>query len=158
MLEQKMYSTSTTDWDRDVTIRTTGYHEAAYALLRITFGMVFLFSGLSKIIAGIGNVAGQQVQQFEGKLPAVLVTAFFYILPFLEVAAGALLVLGLFNAVALILSGLLLAALTFGTVIKGDHATVAHNVSYAFMNSALLWLANYNGYSLDHLLRRGRRY
>lgn len=48
------------------------------------------------------------------------------------------------------------AALMFGTVMKGDSPTVAHNVSYALVNSALLWLAGYYGYSLDQLSPRGR--
>jgi hypothetical protein len=91
-----------------------------------------------------------------GKLPSMLVGLFFYALPFVEVAVGAMLVLGLFNVLALILSGLLLTALRFGTVMKGDFPTTAHNVSYALVNSALLRLASYNGYSLDRLLHRGR--
>jgi thiosulfate dehydrogenase [quinone] large subunit len=124
----------------------------------VTLGVVFLFSGFGKFMAGIGNFAGQQTEQFAGKLPSVLVAGFFYVLPFVEVAVGALLVLGLFNVFALIMSGLLLTALTFGTVMKGDFPTVAHNVSYALVNSALLWLANYNGYSLDRLLGGRRKY
>jgi thiosulfate dehydrogenase (quinone) large subunit len=156
MLEQRMYSTVTADWDREKALPAPAHREAAYALLRVTLGTVFLFSGLGKLMAGIASIAGQQAQQFEGKLPAFLVTAFFYVLPFVEVAVGALLVLGLFNVLALITSGLLLAALTFGTVMKGDFPTVAHNVSYALVNAALLWLANHNGYSLDRLLGRGR--
>ena len=154
MLEQRMYPATTTDWDKNVAVRAPFYREAAYALLRITLGVVFLFSGFGKFMQGVGNLAAEQSAQFSGKLPSMLVVPFFYALPFVEVAVGALLVLGLLNVFALILSGLLLAALTFGTVMKGDFPTVAHNVSYALVNSALLWLAGYNGYSLDRLLRR----
>jgi len=156
MLDQKMYSTTTTDWDRKVAARAPFYQEAAYALLRVTLGVVFLFSGFGKLMAGIGSLATEQSQQFAGKLPSLLVIPFFYVLPFAELAIGALLVLGLFNVLALLASGLLLAALTFGTVMKGDFPTVAHNVSYALVNSALLWLASYNGYSLDRLFGRSR--
>jgi thiosulfate dehydrogenase [quinone] large subunit len=156
MLEQRTFNQTTTDWDRDVVVRAPLYREAAYALLRITLGVVFLFSGFGKFMQGIGTLAAEQSGQFAGKLPSMLVVPFFYALPFVEVAIGALLVLGLLNVFALILSGLLLAALTFGTVMKGDFPTVAHNVSYALVNSALLWLASYNGYSLDRLLHRGR--
>lgn len=156
MLDQRTLPETTADWDREVAVTNPAYRKAAYALLRLTLGIVFLFSGVSKFMAGLGNLAGEQAQQFAGKLPVPLVTAFFYVLPFIEVAIGALLVLGLFNGFALILSGLLLAALTFGTVMKGDFATAAHNVSYALVNAALLWFAYYNGYSLDCLLRRSR--
>jgi thiosulfate dehydrogenase [quinone] large subunit len=92
-------------------------------------------------------------QQFAGKLPMFLVSPFAYVLPSAEVAIGALLVIGLFTGMALVLSGVLLAALTFGTVMAGEFPTAAHNVSYALVNFVLLWLAGYNEYSLDRLLR-----
>jgi len=158
MLEQSTFRHTATDWDRGVPVTAPARSEAAYALLRVTLGLVFLFAGLGKFMAGIGSIAGQQAEQFAGKLPSVLVVMFFYVLPFVEVAVGAMLVLGLFNAFALVTSGLLLAALTFGTVMKGDFPTAAHNVFYALINSALLWLSDYNGYSLDRLLAGRRKY
>jgi thiosulfate dehydrogenase [quinone] large subunit len=94
-------------------------------------------------------------QRFAGKLPAALVLPFAYTLPFMEVLFGTLILLGLFNSIALVLSGLLLLALTFGTVMLGDAPTVAHNLQYALVNFVLLWLTDYNGYSIDRL-RRGR--
>jgi hypothetical protein len=36
----------------------------------------------------------------------------------------------------------------------GDLPTVAHNVQYALVNFALLFFADYNGYSLDRLRRK----
>jgi len=56
---------------------------------------------------------------------------------------------------ALTLSGLLLAALTFGTVMLGDFPTVAHNVQYGLVNFILLWLADLNKFSIDHLRKGG---
>ena len=131
------------------------YREAAYALLRVTLGVVFLFSGVGKFIGGIGNFADKMQQQFAGKLPSALVTPFSYALPFMEVLFGALIVLGLFGGFALVLSGLLLLALTFGTVMQNDFPTVAHNTQYALVNFVLLWLVDYNGYSVDRLRRGG---
>ena len=130
--------------------------ETAYALLRVTVGVMFLFFGVGKFLGGVGNFAGGMTERFAGKLPAALVTPFAYTLPFAEVTLGALIQLGLFNVPALSLSGLLLVALTFGTVMLGDAPTVAHNVQYALVNFALLFFADYNGYSLDRLLRRKR--
>jgi thiosulfate dehydrogenase [quinone] large subunit len=103
-------------------------------------------------MGGVGNFAGNLEQQFAGKLPMFLVTPFAYVLPFVEVLLGALLVIGLFSSTVLIASGLLLMALTFGTVMEGEFPTVANNVMYALVNAALLWAADYNRYSLDHLL------
>jgi thiosulfate dehydrogenase [quinone] large subunit len=131
------------------------HREAAYALLRVTLGVIFLFFGIGKFMGGIANFADGMNQHFAGKLPSALVLAFGYTLPFAEVLIGSLLLLGLFTRIALVLSGLLLLALTFGTVMLGDAPTVAHNLQYALVNFILLYLADYNGYSIDRL-RRGK--
>lgn len=133
----------------------SNHREAAYALLRVTLGVVFLFYGVGKFMGGVGNFAAGMEQHFAGKLPSALVLPFAYTLPFMEVTFGALILLGLFNSIALVLSGLLLLALTFGTVMLGDAQTSAHNLQYALVNFVLLWFADYNGYSVDRL-RRGR--
>jgi hypothetical protein len=56
--------------------------------------------------------------------------------------------------VSLTLSGLLLAALTFGTVMLGEFPTVAHNVQYGLVNFVLLWLSDLNRFSIDHVRKR----
>jgi thiosulfate dehydrogenase [quinone] large subunit len=129
------------------------HREAAYALLRITFGVVFLFNGVGKLMGGVGNFVGGMNQRFAGKLPAILVMPFSYTLPFAELLLGALIVFGLFTRLSLVLTGLLLAALTFGTVMLADFGTVAHNTQYALVNFVLLWLVDLNRYSLDGLFR-----
>src|SRR5881227_224406 len=95
------------------------HREAAYALLRVTLGVVFLFYGVGKLMGGVGSFAAGMEKHFAGKLPG-----------------------------ALVLSGLLLVALTFGTVMLGDAPTVAHNLQYALINFVLLWFADYNGFSV----------
>lgn len=129
------------------------HREAAYALLRVTLGVIFLFYGIGKFMGGIGNFAGGMNQHFAGKLPSALVLPFAYALPFLEVIIGALLVLGLFQVGALILAALTMLGLVFGTVMLGDAPTVAHNLQYAFVIFLLLYLAEHNGYSVDRLRR-----
>ena len=131
------------------------HREIAYALLRVTLGVVFLFNGVGKFMGGLGNFVGGMNQRFAGKLPAALVMPFAYALPFIEVLCGTLLLLGLFSAAALVLSGLLLVALTFGTVMLNDFPTVAHNTQYALVNFVLLWFVEHNGYSVDRLRRGG---
>ena len=125
----------------------------AYALLRIGLGVMFLFFGIGKFMGGIGNFAGGMNEHFSGKLPSVIVLPFSYTLPFAEVILGALILAGLFTRTALTLSGLLLIGLTVGTVILGDAPTVAHNLQYVFVNCALLWLCDSNGFSIDSLLK-----
>ena len=85
------------------------HRESAYGLLRVTFGAVFLFFGVGKFIGGIANFVGGMNQHFSGKLPAAMVMPFAYAIPFCEVAAGGLIVLGLFTRIGLTISGVLLS-------------------------------------------------
>ena len=126
----------------------------AYALTRITYGVIFLFYGIGKIRGGVSNFVGGMNQQFSGKLPAAMVMPFAYFIPFAETISGALILLGLFTRVGLTLSGLLLIGLTFGVVILGQAPTVAHNLQYVLLNFLLLWLVDLNRYSVDGLLAR----
>jgi thiosulfate dehydrogenase [quinone] large subunit len=130
------------------------HREVAYALLRATMGVIFLFYGINKFISGVGNFVGTMNQQFSGKLPAFMVMPFAYAIPFAEVTAGALILFGLFTRLGLVISGLLLIGLTFGMVMLGQAPTVAHNLQYGLVNFVLLWLVDLNRYSLDSLLRR----
>lgn len=130
------------------------HREVAYALLRVTMGVIFLFYGINKFISGVGNFVGTMNQQFSGKLPAFMVMPFAYAIPFAEVTAGALILFGLFTRLGLVISGLLLIGLTFGMVMLGQAPTVAHNLQYGLVNFVLLWLVDLNRYSLDSLLRR----
>ena len=130
------------------------HREAAYALLRVTLGVVLLFFGIGKFMAGLGNFVGGMNQHFAGKLPAIIVMPFAYAIPFCEVIAGLLILLGLFTRVGLVVFGLLIIGLTFGTVMLGDAPTVAHNLQYALVNFVLLWLVDLNRYSIDGLMRR----
>ena len=122
-----------------------------FALLRVTFGVVFLFAGIGKFMGGLGSFVGGMNQHFSGKLPAIMVMPFAYVLPFGEVTAGTLILLGLLTRLGLTISGLLIIGLTFGTVMLNDFPTVAHNVQYALVNFVLLWLTDLNRYSLDSL-------
>jgi len=130
------------------------HREAAYALLRATLGVVLLFFGIGKFMAGLSNFVGGMNQHFAGKFPAVMVMPFAYAIPFCEVTAGLLILLGLFTRAGLVLFGLLIIGLTFGTVMLGDAPTVAHNLQYALVNFVLLWLVDLNRYSIDGLMRR----
>jgi thiosulfate dehydrogenase [quinone] large subunit len=129
------------------------HREAAYVILRLTFGVIFVTTGTAKFIGGIGNFVGGMNQRFAGKLPAIMVMPFAYAIPFCEVTAGALILLGLFTRVGLTISGLLLIGLTFGVVVLGDAPTVAHNLQYALINFLLLWLVDLNRCSIDGLMR-----
>jgi thiosulfate dehydrogenase (quinone) large subunit len=128
--------------------------EIAYALTRITLGVILLFYGIGKFMGGISGFVGGMNQQFSGKLPAFMVMPFAYFIPFAETISGALILFGLFTRVGLILFGLLLFGLSFGLVILGQAPIVAHNLQYLVVNFVLLWFLEHNRFSLDSLFRR----
>src|SRR5713226_4267526 len=130
------------------------HREAAYALLRVTLGIIFLFYGIGKFVGGISSFVGGMNQQFSGKLPAAMVMPFAYFIPFAETISGTLILFGLFTRVGLTLSGLLLIGLTFGLVMLGQAPIVAHNLQYVLLNFVLLWFVDLNRYSVDGLLSR----
>jgi thiosulfate dehydrogenase [quinone] large subunit len=127
------------------------HREAGYALMRVSYGVIFLFYGIGKFMGGLANFVGGMNQQFSGKLPAFMVMPFAYVLPFGEMVSGALILLGLFTRAGLIISGLLLVGLTFGLVMLGRADDVAHNLIYALANFVLLWFCDLNRLSLDRL-------
>src|SRR6267143_5985944 len=128
--------------------------ETAYALMRITYGVIFLLYGIGKFRGGISNFVGGMNQQFSGKLPAAMVMPFAYFIPFAETISGLLILLGLFTRAGLTLSGVLLIGLTFGLVMLGQAPIVAHNLQYVLVNFVLLWFVDMNRYSVDGLLAR----
>ena len=128
--------------------------ETAYALMRITYGVIFLFYGIGKFMGGLSNFVGGMNQQFSGKLPAFMVMPFAYAIPFCETISGVMIVLGLFTRAGLTLSGLLLIGLTFGVVMLGHPDVVAHNLIYVLVNFVLLWFVDLNRFSIDGLLGR----
>lgn len=130
------------------------HRELAYALLRVTVGVMFLFYGVGKLMIGPGAFAAGLAERFSGSLPAALVLPFGWVLPFIEVTVGTLLILGLFSTVALIAAAVLMIGLTFGAVMEPNPPTVADNVNFALVLAALLFLSEHNGYSLDRR-RRG---
>ncbi|MBI3666643.1 MAG: DoxX family membrane protein [Acidobacteria bacterium] len=87
-------------------------------------------------------------------LPPASVYLFAVTLPFFEVTAGSLLILGLFTRFAAALGGLLVTALTIGLTISGDAHGVALNLVYAMALFILLYLVDENELSLDRLRKR----
>ncbi len=128
--------------------------QIAYVILRATLGLAFLTFGASKIfIIGTENFAGYMMGEFSGLLPEFMLIPFVWSLPFIELTLGILVLLGLFSLISLATTGTLIAVLTFGAVLSGDPATVAHNMIYAIIIFFLLWNINANHWSLDTKVR-----
>ncbi len=136
------------------------YEGAAAFLLRLSLGVLFFMAGFGKFMAPgpVAEISDKMMESFaETFLPSGLTWLFLVVLPYLELALGAILIVGLFVRESLIVCGLLLLSLSFGKMVQGDHATVAQNMNYVFMTGVALWFsARDNVYSLDYLM--GRRH
>ena len=130
--------------------------EWAFLLLRLSLGLLFLIAGLGKFINGYSGVVSGIVGGFEGTwLPIFMVKPYAYALPFVEVAIGALLVVGFLTRPVLVLTGFTLLSLAFGMMVQGNHGTVSNNLIYVAMTAAALGLSEFNRYSVDRLLGCG---
>lgn len=127
----------------------------AYALLRITIGVIFLTFGATKLfVTGLDNFAGYMAVQFEGLIPAVLLTPFSYLLPFLEIILGLFLIVGFMSFWTMTATGALIAVLVFGSIMDSNPATVANNMLYGIVISFLIWNLKINTWSIDYKLGR----
>jgi thiosulfate dehydrogenase [quinone] large subunit len=127
----------------------------AHAILRFTLGVNILIHGLQRFPIWTSFASGV-VRQFQGILPPELVSPYAYALPAVEAVVGALLVLGLFERYALVLGALLMASLTFGTALRGEHGVLAEQLGYELVYAALLATLSWDRYSLDRVLARPR--
>jgi len=131
------------------------HKQVAYVLLRITIGVVFLFYGIGKFTMGRAVLVNGLVQQFaKTPLPPGLVRVFGNVIPFAEVILGLCVLFGVFTTIALALMGILLIALTFGMVLVPNPSIVANNLIYCVIVFLLLYLAEYNTFSLERLWKK----
>lgn len=109
---------------------------------------MFLIFGMGKL--GDANGFAEHLgQQFEKTwLPPALLSVFGHALPFLEVTAGALLLLGLFRNATLFATAVLLLVLTFGQIILMNAPVVFSNITYVFMTAAVLFLERFDTWVL----------
>jgi thiosulfate dehydrogenase [quinone] large subunit len=128
----------------------------AYALLRMVVGLNLLMHGVSRMLAGPETFASKLVGQFaHAPLPAWSIWGFGMTLPAVETLLGLLLLLGLRTRAALVGGSLLMMVLTFGSGLVQDWSAAGLQLSYALIFSVLLFLARYNGWSLDACMSRG---
>jgi len=136
-----------TDWRSDASV--------AYAILRLTLGVNIGLRGIVRIAHGPAAFAQGIVKQMEATiLPASLVHAFAATLIWVEAGVGILLVLGLQTRLALIVGGLMMTLLTFGTMQIENFQNAWLQLTYAFVLFALLALRSWNLISADALLRK----
>lgn len=135
------------DWRSDASI--------AYAILRLTLGVNIGLRGMVRIGHGSGAFAQGIVKQMEATiLPASLVYAFAFTLVWVESAVGILLILGLQTRLALIVGGLMMTLLTFGTMQIENFQNAWLQLTYALVFFVVLVCRSWNLISLDAMMKR----
>jgi thiosulfate dehydrogenase (quinone) large subunit len=138
-----------TDWRADASV--------AYALLRLTLGVNIGLRGMVRIAHGPAAFAQGIVKQMEPTiLPASLVYAFAASLVWVESAVGILLILGLQTRLALIVGGLMMTLLTFGTMQIENFQNAWLQLTYALVFFVVLVLRSWNHISIDALMGSNR--
>lgn len=121
----------------------------AHALLRLGLGVNLFTHGLVRL-PQLGVFVGH-LQQTMAKtwLPFGLVTATGYVIPFVELTTGALLILGLFLRFGLVLGSLLMSVLMFGVCLAQNWTVAAEQLIYMLVFALLLATVRYDRYSID---------
>lgn len=137
---------STLDWRSDTSL--------AYAIFRLTFGVNLMFRGVDRIFfLGLDNFANGMEKQFEMTwIGPGFIQPFAHTIPWIEMIMGALLIVGLFTRPALVVGGLLMANLTFGTMFLRNFDLAWLQLTYAIAFFLLLAAHSWNVISLDRLL------
>ena len=134
-----------TNWRSDASI--------AYAILRVTLGVNICLRGVVRIAHGPAAFAQGMVKQMEATvLSPSLVYAFASTLVWVESAVGLLLILGLQTRLALIAGGLMMTALTFGTMQIENFQNAWLQLTYALVFFVALACRSWNLISLDAVM------
>jgi thiosulfate dehydrogenase [quinone] large subunit len=128
----------------------------AYAIFRFTFGINIAFRGIARIfVLGLDNFAAGMIKQFSATaFPPAFLDVFAHTLPVIETAIGLMLIFGLYTRLALIIGGLMMSALTFGTMFLGDFQLAWLQLTYAIVWFLLLATRSWNVISLDRMVGR----
>lgn len=122
----------------------------AFVLARLAIGLSMFGHGIIRIPKLTAFSEGM-VEQFAGSpLPQFLVLPFSYVLPFLELTTGLLLLLGWRTREGLLLGAAVMLALIFGTgMIENWGSLPSQLIHAAYFAVLLVFVDRYNGYSVD---------
>ena len=129
--------------------------DLGYSLLRVTMGLNFLVHSFGRWRNLEHFVDGVVAEFADTPLPVWSVRAFAFAIPFWEPVVGILLVLGLWTRWALVAGAVLIAALSFGTSMRGDYTVLTQQLVYALIFFVLLlFRARHDRFGLDGLRSR----
>jgi thiosulfate dehydrogenase [quinone] large subunit len=127
----------------------------AYALLRIAIGVNFAGHGLIRFHIGLSRFASSTAGHLSNSpLPHGFVLGFLQVVPVIETVVGIALVLGVLTRSVLVVSALLMIALTIGVTSNQQWDVASEQLIYSLVLFVLLFLYEHNQLSVDRLLRR----
>ena len=130
----------------------------AVLFARLVLGLIFFMAGVWKVfeLGPAGHVRKFFLPFEHTFLPVWSLWAVGYTIPFIELIAGALVILGLRTRYALVALGVVLAIVTFGHLL--EHPLYAFNEHViprlALVLFVFLMPRDSDRFSLDHLFRR----
>jgi len=130
----------------------------AVLFARLVLGLIFFMAGVWKVfdLGPAGHVRKFFLPFEHTFLPVSSLWAVGYTIPFIELIAGALVILGLKTRYALVALGIVLAIVTFGHLL--EHPLYAFNEHViprlALVLFVFLMPRESDRFSLDHLFRR----
>ena len=128
--------------------------DTTYLLARLPMGMSMFGHGLIRLTK-LQTFSNGMVAEFSKSfLPTSLVMAFSYALPFLEFAAGLLLLIGLYTRFACILGALIIIALIFGSSLLEQWNNIFSQIVYGAYFALLFQYADRNYYSIDRVMKK----
>ncbi len=127
--------------------------ELAYFVFRFTLGVNIFFHGAMRLYTGLDAWVTFQEAAFvapKSPLPLWAVHDFLYVLPFVEVALGALTAIGLYTRWALLGGAVMIFWLVFGNLTRQDWGTVGNNMHYVLYYTLMIAAYRYNCWALDN--------
>ena len=142
--------TQTSDWRSDGSL--------AYGLFRFTFGLNIMMRGVVRIALGLPAFQGYMLTQFKDVpvMPSAFLISFATVLPFVETLIGLCILLGFQTRAALIAGALMIAGLTFGTMLRQDFTIAWLQLDYAIAFFLLIALRSWNLISVDAMMGGGK--
>jgi thiosulfate dehydrogenase [quinone] large subunit len=140
--------TQTSDWRSDGSL--------AYGLFRFTFGLNIMMRGIVRIAMGLPAFQTYMLTQFKDVpvMPPAFLIPFASALPFVETLIGLCILVGFQTRAALVVGALMIAALTFGTMLRQDFTIAWLQLDYALAFFVLIALRSWNLISVDAMMRR----
>jgi thiosulfate dehydrogenase [quinone] large subunit len=138
--------TQTSDWRADGSL--------AYSLFRFTFGLNIMMRGVVRIAIGLPAFQTYMLTQFKDVpvMPPAFLIPFATVLPFVETVIGLCILIGFQTRAALIAGALMIAGLTFGTMMRQDFTIAWLQLDYAIAFFILIALRSWNLISVDAMM------